>query len=66
MCIRLTMQRVTPLTMLKRILESEGSTALLNGIGPRVLWISAGGAVFLGAYELAKDFLLTMQSKTSS
>jgi solute carrier family 25 (mitochondrial S-adenosylmethionine transporter), member 26 len=59
------MQRVTPLTMLKRIIETEGSTALLSGLGPRVAWISAGGAVFLGAYELAKDLLLTMQSKTS-
>ena len=66
MCIQLTKQRVTPLTVLKRIIESEGSTALLKGLGPRVLWISAGGAVFLGAYELAKDFLFTMQSKTSN
>jgi solute carrier family 25 (mitochondrial S-adenosylmethionine transporter), member 26 len=50
--------------MLKRVIETEGSSALLNGLGPRVLWISAGGAVFLGAYELAKDFLLAMKAKT--
>jgi solute carrier family 25 (mitochondrial S-adenosylmethionine transporter), member 26 len=50
--------------MLKRIIEVEGSRALLNGLGPRVLWISAGGAVFLGAYELAKDFLLAIKAKT--
>lgn len=43
----------------------EGSRALFNGLGPRVLWISAGGAVFLGAYELAKDFLLAMKDKNS-
>lgn len=50
--------------MLKRIIETEGARALLNGLGPRVLWISAGGAVFLGAYELAKDFLLAMKATT--
>jgi len=49
--------------MLKRIVEEEGVSALLRGIGPRILWISAGGAVFLGAYELAKDTLLAMESK---
>ena len=51
--------------MMKRIVEQEGASALLRGIGPRILWISSGGAVFLGAYELAKDFLLTMQARAS-
>jgi len=49
--------------MLDRIIKDEGPSALLRGIGPRVLWISAGGAVFLGAYELAKDILLAMEGK---
>jgi solute carrier family 25 (mitochondrial S-adenosylmethionine transporter), member 26 len=50
--------------MLRRIVEREGAKALLHGICPRVLWISAGGAVFLGAYELARDILLVMKAKT--
>jgi len=53
------------MAMLKKIIVSEGAGALLAGIGPRVLWISAGGAVFLGAYELAKDFLIALKAKTS-
>lgn len=47
--------------MLRRTVRQEGAKALLSGIGPRVIWISAGGAVFLGAYELAKDFLLALR-----
>jgi solute carrier family 25 (mitochondrial S-adenosylmethionine transporter), member 26 len=51
--------------MARRIIENDGALALFRGIGPRILWISAGGAVFLGAYELAKDFLLSMQARTT-
>jgi len=35
----------------KDIYEHEGPKALFAGIVPRTLWISAGGAVFLGVYE---------------
>ncbi|CAG8755586.1 6729_t:CDS:2, partial [Dentiscutata heterogama] len=34
-----------------RILTQEGIKVLFSGIGPRVLWISIGGCIFLGAYE---------------
>jgi len=47
--------------MLKQTVRQEGAKALLNGLGPRVIWISAGGAVFLGAYELAKEFLIALK-----
>ena len=30
---------------------NEGVGALFAGVVPRTLWISAGGAVFLGVYE---------------
>ncbi|KIY46012.1 mitochondrial carrier [Fistulina hepatica ATCC 64428] len=33
------------------IYTREGMNALFSGVVPRTLWISAGGAVFLGAYE---------------
>lgn len=37
----------------KQIYVSEGGRALFAGVVPRTLWISAGGAVFLGVYEWA-------------
>ncbi|RUS20044.1 mitochondrial carrier domain-containing protein [Endogone sp. FLAS-F59071] len=40
-------------TTIRRILAEEGSHALFAGIGPRVLWISIGGSIFLGVYEKA-------------
>jgi solute carrier family 25 (mitochondrial S-adenosylmethionine transporter), member 26 len=51
--------------MMNRIIANEGAGVLLRGLGPRVLWISAGGAVFLGVYELAKDFLIAVQAKAA-
>jgi len=35
----------------KDIYIHEGPKALFAGVVPRTLWISAGGAVFLGVYE---------------
>ncbi|KAJ3373817.1 hypothetical protein GGF31_008702 [Allomyces arbusculus] len=40
------------------ILRNEGPKALFRGIGPRTLWISVGGFIFLGAYEKAKTVLV--------
>ncbi|KAK9761427.1 S-adenosylmethionine transporter [Basidiobolus ranarum] len=37
-----------------RIYTEEGLRALFSGIGPRVMWISIGGYIFLGVYEKAK------------
>ena len=42
-------QRMMPL--LARIMADSGPAAFFAGIGPRVLWISAGGAIFLGSYQ---------------
>lgn len=39
--------------VLVRILRESGPRVLFAGMGPRVLWISAGGAVFLGSYQWA-------------
>ena len=36
-----------------RIMRESGPKAFFAGMGPRVLWISAGGAVFLGSYQWA-------------
>ncbi|SPO05298.1 related to PET8 protein [Cephalotrichum gorgonifer] len=37
--------------ILTNILRDEGPKALFSGLGPRVAWISVGGAIFLGSYQ---------------
>ncbi|KZV69883.1 S-adenosylmethionine transporter [Peniophora sp. CONT] len=41
------------LSRARSIYVNEGMHALFAGVVPRTLWISAGGAVFLGVYEYA-------------
>lgn len=43
---------------LQQIYATEGMRALFAGVVPRTLWISAGGAVFLGVYEWAVHSLM--------
>ncbi|KAI0647910.1 S-adenosylmethionine transporter [Trametes meyenii] len=43
---------------LREIYTVEGARALFAGVVPRTLWISAGGAVFLGVYEWAVHSLM--------
>lgn len=40
------------------ISRNEGLKVLFAGVMPRTLWISAGGAVFLGVYEWAVHGLM--------
>ncbi|KZF19342.1 mitochondrial carrier [Xylona heveae TC161] len=44
-------QKVWP--MVTQIMRESGPRAFFAGIGPRVFWISAGGAIFLGSYQWA-------------
>jgi solute carrier family 25 S-adenosylmethionine transporter 26 len=44
-------------TMLSSILKESGPRAFFAGIGPRVGWISVGGAIFLGSYQWASNLL---------
>lgn len=39
------------------IVKEEGSSALLKGIGPRVMWIGIGGSIFFGVLESTKRIL---------
>ncbi|GAW01054.1 mitochondrial carrier [Lentinula edodes] len=39
------------LSRFRTIYVEEGTRALFAGVAPRTMWISAGGAVFLGVYE---------------
>ncbi|EFW98434.1 mitochondrial carrier protein [Grosmannia clavigera kw1407] len=43
--------------MVRDIHRRHGSRAFFAGIGPRVTWISIGGAIFLGTYQLAVNTL---------
>ena len=43
--------------MASRILKESGPTAFVSGMGPRIAWISAGGAIFLGSYQFAHNEL---------
>lgn len=45
------------LSLLQRTLREEGTQAFFKGIGPRTMWISIGGAVFLGSYQWASNLL---------
>jgi solute carrier family 25 S-adenosylmethionine transporter 26 len=48
--------------MMKMIAE-EGMGSLFKGVGPRVTWISVGGAVFFGALEKTKELLAKLEPK---
>ena len=49
------------LAMLRHILHHSGPQAFFAGIGPRVGWISGGGAIFLGTYQWATNLLGGLQ-----
>ncbi|KAF2276188.1 mitochondrial carrier [Westerdykella ornata] len=53
----LARERVAMLTMLRTILRESGPQAFFKGLGPRVGWISAGGAIFLGSYQWVSNVL---------
>jgi solute carrier family 25 S-adenosylmethionine transporter 26 len=55
--LMLAREKVSALKMLRQILRDSGPRALFAGIGPRTLWISAGGAIFLGSYQLGINAL---------
>ena len=40
-----------------RIWRESGPKAFMAGLGPRVMWISIGGAIFLGSYQWAYNKL---------
>lgn len=54
--IMLKSQRISVLSAAREIAD-EGMGAFFRGIVPRTLWISAGGSVFLGMYEVTAHLL---------
>jgi solute carrier family 25 S-adenosylmethionine transporter 26 len=50
--------------LLTMILRDSGPRAFFAGIGPRIMWISAGGAIFLGSYQWAYNNLHELGQKS--
>ncbi|KAJ9667477.1 S-adenosylmethionine transporter [Coniosporium apollinis] len=53
----LSREKVGAGALMARILRENGPSAFFAGIGPRIFWISAGGAIFLGSYQWASNVL---------
>jgi solute carrier family 25 (mitochondrial S-adenosylmethionine transporter), member 26 len=49
--------RVSVVAVARDIWRDKGARVFLSGIGPRTMWISIGGAVFLGSYQWASNLL---------
>ncbi|KAI1126578.1 mitochondrial carrier [Nemania abortiva] len=49
--VMLSRERESVVTVLRDLFASHGVRPFFAGIGPRVMWISAGGAIFLGSYQ---------------
>lgn len=51
-------------SIVRGILRDHGIRPFFAGIGPRVMWISIGGAIFLGSYQWAVNALQTGKPRT--
>ncbi|KAI5289564.1 S-adenosylmethionine transporter [Ascosphaera aggregata] len=49
--------KIRVVEVVKDITKEEGFYAFWKGIGPRVMWIGIGGAVFLGSYQSVSNFI---------
>lgn len=59
--IMLHKDRISVAKLVKDIIHEEGAKVLFNGIVPRTCWISCGGAIFLGCYELVHTELMKIR-----
>ncbi|KAK1975791.1 mitochondrial carrier domain-containing protein [Colletotrichum cereale] len=55
--VMLSQQKEKIGNVLKTIYKEHGVRPFFAGIGPRVMWISIGGAIFLGSYQFAANTL---------
>lgn len=56
-------KNVTAPRIVKTIYREKGIRGLFAGLIPRVMWITIGGAVFFGFYDLTTNFLVDECSK---
>ncbi|KAL2265334.1 hypothetical protein VTJ83DRAFT_6434 [Remersonia thermophila] len=61
--VMLSAQRESAWSVVKAILRENGVRAFFAGIGPRVAWISVGGAIFLGSYQWAVNALTRIEGR---
>ncbi|KAH6679553.1 s-adenosylmethionine mitochondrial carrier protein-like protein [Halenospora varia] len=59
----LAKEKTAMIPLLKQILKDNGPRAFFAGIAPRVMWISIGGAIFLGSYQWASNTLTERQAR---
>jgi solute carrier family 25 S-adenosylmethionine transporter 26 len=50
--IMLHRERVGVAELVRTMVREEGYSVFWSGVGPRTMWIGAGGAIFLGCYEM--------------
>ncbi|KAI1348568.1 mitochondrial carrier domain-containing protein [Xylaria sp. FL0043] len=55
--VMLSKERESVFRVLRDLFANHGVRPFFAGIGPRVAWISAGGAIFLGSYQWAVNAL---------
>jgi solute carrier family 25 S-adenosylmethionine transporter 26 len=63
--LMLAPERVSALKTLKAVLQESGIRGLFAGVVPRTMWISIGGAVFLGSYQWSWNAMQDWQLKAS-
>lgn len=63
--IMLSTERQSLATMVRSIMAEKGASAFFAGLGPRVTWISIGGAIFLGSYQWVVNFVGTRRESAS-
>ncbi|ERT03436.1 solute carrier family 25 (mitochondrial S-adenosylmethionine transporter), member 26 [Sporothrix schenckii 1099-18] len=55
--IMLSTERQSLVPLVRSIMAEQGVGAFFAGLGPRVTWISIGGAIFLGSYQWVVNFV---------
>ncbi len=52
--------------LVSSIIKEEGYSSFWRGIGPRTMWMSFGGAIFLGVYETVSSFIPKPTTSTTA
>jgi solute carrier family 25 S-adenosylmethionine transporter 26 len=64
--LMLAPERVGALKMLRTVLRESGPRGLFAGVVPRTMWISIGGAVFLGSYQWSWNAMKDWELRASA
>lgn len=50
-------RRMTIPRVMRSVYRERGMTGMFAGVVPRVMWITIGGAIFFGSYDLATKII---------